>query len=524
MKRCLKLTALTLLLGAWLFLSGFVKAATYTGNEYAVNFWSSEMNTLEQDFARIRGDGFNAVVIVVPWRQFQPDTKTRSVNREAYDALGRLMEKAGDAGLSVMLRVGYTWDAYQAGGNVGERFRKIRTDREMREAWLDYARRVYDEASAYPNYAGGFITWEDFWNYLDETAALGNSAKEAAKKSGYAAYVMGHYDKDTITRAYGKELRTEEEIFFPGFNSPARKFVLEWNDDWLNSLLLETQEVYPDLSMEVRLDIDPVNGTDGLLVGVPHTSTFPSGRASFTSCMYAAPMGSDRGTVISAAEGISKAAGILGNLRAAAGGKPVFIDQFLFTDNTPGFEDNARIREDEVPAYITGMAPVIERAGGGYAVWTYRDYCDNIIYNGQFGGGKKDWVLTGGAAVREDGGNGRLYLPAGGSARQNLGTRNVTTKKGCRIRFTYRTDVPSRIYVQGGSFSAQVALDGEGEYYVQTGLSGMGSLQVSCLDGAVEIDDVKLYSFVTEGGLYGIDGSEGPYLDAVRALNAALPD
>ena len=524
MKRCLKLTALLFLMCAWLLLSGFVKAATYTGDEYVVNFWSSEMNTLERDFARIREDGFNAVVLVVPWRQFQPDTRTRSVNSAAYDTLGRIMEKAGDAGLSVILRVGYTWDAYDAGGNVGERFRKIRTDSTVREAWLDYARRVYEKASASPNFRGGFITWEDFWNYLDETAVSGSDTRDAARKSGYASYVFSHYDSEAISRAYGKKLETEEDVCFPELHSPARRFVLEWNDDWLNGLLLETQEVFPDLSMEVRLDIDPVTGTDGLLIGVPHTSTFASGGASYTSCMYAAPMGSDRGTVISAGEGIGKAARILGNLRAAAGGKPVFIDQFLFTDNTPGFEDNARIREDELPDYITGMAPVIEGTGGGYAVWTYKDYCDNIIYNGQFGDGKKNWVLAGGAGVRGDGGNGRLFLPAGAYARQDLVSRNVTTRNGCRIRFSYRCGAPSRVYVQGGGFSEQVRLDGEGVYTAETGLSGIDSLQISCLDGAIEVDDVKVYSFVTEGGIYGLDGSEGPYLDAVRTLNAALPD
>ena len=41
-------------------------------------------------------------------------------------------------------------------------------------------------------------------------------------------------------------------------------------------------------------------------------------------------------------------------------------------------------------------------------------------------------------------------------------------------------------------------------------------------DGEVLLDNVKLYTHVTEGGIYGLSGEAGPYLEGIRALNRNL--
>lgn len=60
------------------------------------------------------------------------------------------------------------------------------------------------------------------------------------------------------------------------------------------------------------------------------------------------------------------------------------MDQFLFTDNTPGFEQNAKLTESEKSAYLDGVADIFKAKTLGYAIWTYRDYGDNKLYNPQF--------------------------------------------------------------------------------------------------------------------------------------------
>ena len=160
-----RLAAILLTAISWLMLCGFTKAATYTGRDFAVNFWSGEMNMPDEDFQQIRQDGFNAIVLVVPWRQFQPDLKSRDMNSDAYAKLARLMNAAEENDLKVVLRVGYTWDCYNSQENVAVRYRKLRSEDSVRRAWISYLKDLYSRVGDHPAFGGAFLTWEDFWNF-----------------------------------------------------------------------------------------------------------------------------------------------------------------------------------------------------------------------------------------------------------------------------------------------------------------------------------------------------------------------
>ena len=504
-----------------------IKAVTYMGSEWTVNFWDSELNTLEQDFRQIRKDGFNTVIIAVPWRQFQPDLNAGDLNPEAYLRLRRIMAAGEETGLKVMLRLGYTWDKFDRVRDVSDRYRRLRTDPKARERWLSYAKSVYGTVSSFGSFGGGFLTWEDFWGFMKETETAGNRMGRAAVSSGYRDWLKENIPAEEIVLYYGGEAEkaTGSDAVFPGSESPARRFVYAWNDAWMNSLLEDTQEVFPGLSMEVRLDIDPVPNLYGYQDGCTHNVTFPSGKAAYTCCMYSAAMGYPAGTVISAGQGVDKAWEILGDLRRDAG-KPVFIDQFLFVDNTPEFSHNAKLREDEITDYINGMAPVIREAGKGYAVWTYRDYADNVICNGQFAQGRKGWRLYGGDIVTEDG-NAMLYLEKGDAAEQSLAHQFTVLPDEDHVDL--RAEPVSSaggalLEISTGNAVKQVRVDQAGLFRVSMGKSNSAELMIRCLEGNVRIDDVKVYSFVTEGGIYHMDGTPGPYLDAVRTLNRLLQE
>ena len=527
-----------------------VKAVTYMGSEWTVNFWDSELNTMEQDFRQIREDGFNTVIIAVPWRQFQPDLNAGDLNPEAYLRLRRIMAAGEETGLRVMLRLGYTWDNFDRVRDVSDRYRRLRTDPKARERWLSFAKSVYGAASSFRSFSGGFMTWEDFWGFMKETETNGSRLGRAAVSSGYRDWLKENISDEEIALYYGKDAKkaTSSDAVFPGSESPARRFVYAWNDAWMNSLLEDTQEVFPGLSMEVRLDIDPVPNLYGYQDGCVHNVTFPAGKASYTCCMYSAAMGYPAGTVISADRGIDKAWEILGELREDAG-KPVFIDQFLFTDNTPEFSHNAKLREDEITDYITGMAPVIRGAGKGYAVWAYRDYADNVICNGQFAQGRKGWRLYGGDIVTEDG-NAMLYLEKGDAAEQSLanqftvlpdedyvdlraelvpsaGQEAAAGQETAAAQGTPDGDAPAYsalLEISTGSTVKQVRIEEDGLVHISMGKSNSTELMIRCLEGNVRIDDVKVYSFVTEGGIYHMDGTPGPYLEAVRTLNHLLEE
>lgn len=519
-----RLAAILLTAISWLMLCGFTKAATYTGRDFAVNFWSGEMNMPDEDFQQIRQDGFNAIVLVVPWRQFQPDLKSRDMNSDAYAKLARLMNAAEENDLKVVLRVGYTWDCYNSQENVAVRYRKLRSEDSVRRAWISYLKDLYSRVGDHPAFGGAFLTWEDFWNFTFECAAFGAGDMDTPRRCGYSEWVFENYDQTEVSRLYGEEISDPEDVWFPSLTSPARKLVYEWNDAWMNELLADSQEVFPGISMEVRLDIDPVSGTEGVRVGVPHTVTFPAGNAEFTSCMYAAAMGQEFGQEVSADNAVSKAGSILGMLRANAGGKPVFVDQFLYTDNTPGFEMNARVRKDELPDYIVGMAPVLRDMQWGYAVWAYRNYADDVIVNGGFGNRGEGWSFSGSASTREEDGNSRLYLETDSRAVQDFSNRNTSKETGDILSFDYEVLTPCRLRASAGHCVENFALEGKGSITQEMHTFGEHQLALSCLEGAVLIDNVKVYSHVTEGGIYNLDGTPGPYLDAIRTLNANLPD
>jgi len=42
----------------------YLKAATYLGEEWAINFWSSDFSTTDQNMERIKKDGFNTIVLI----------------------------------------------------------------------------------------------------------------------------------------------------------------------------------------------------------------------------------------------------------------------------------------------------------------------------------------------------------------------------------------------------------------------------------------------------------------------------
>lgn len=48
--------------------AGYLKSATYYSDDWVINFWNSESRHMDQELARIARDGFNNIILVVPWR------------------------------------------------------------------------------------------------------------------------------------------------------------------------------------------------------------------------------------------------------------------------------------------------------------------------------------------------------------------------------------------------------------------------------------------------------------------------
>ena len=115
-----------------------------------------------------------------------------------------------------------------------------------------------------------------------------------AAQCGYTQYVKEHYTLEELGEIYRDTFDSYGEIYLPAKESYARKLFFQFYDHFLNDILAETQTVFPDLSMEVRLDVDPVRRLDGTLEGAPHDATFSCGSSGFASAMFSVPMGFEK--------------------------------------------------------------------------------------------------------------------------------------------------------------------------------------------------------------------------------------
>lgn len=506
--------------------AGYLKSATYYSDDWIINFWNSESANMDEELARIAEDGFNNIILVVPWREFQPAVSPCVYNSYAWDKLDKVMETAARHNLSVMLRVGYTWDYYGT-DDVLKRYRGLMYDTSMRRAWLEYAGRLYSQASAHDNFCGGFITWEDFWNFTDDSASMGDTgaARKLAEDSGYRAYAEENYSLEDLSEMYGHKFDSFEDLYFPKKDSEARKVFYGFYDHFLNDLLAESQTVFPGLSMEVRLDADPVENMDGSVEGYNHFSTFPSGSASYTSAMYSVPMGfPNESERVTANEALEKAPVFFNMLHAYSGGKPVYLDQFLFTDNTVGFEHNAQLKDEEKALYLNGMAPVLKSMTMGYGIWTYRDYGDNKLYNSQFALGDTGWRCSGGSSVVKGRNGNEAVLPHGGRIYQQIGNRMTgTTSKDTHVRFKIRAEEKSKITVQAGTQTRTMDVSGERTVDIKFANCQANDFSICLTSGSrIYVDDIQVYTYVTQGELYHMDGTEGSCIQALRLMNQKL--
>lgn len=501
----------------------YKKAVTYASDAWVINFWNTESDHMEEELAAIAADGFNAIVLAIPWREFQPSMEPIWYNTYAFDKLDRVMEAANRQGLRVDFRVGYTWD-YYGKEESKNRFRQLLYGGKTRNAWISYAQKLYETGSAYENFDGGFITWEDFWNYLEDLNGFGEAERiEEARKIGYQDYLEAHYSLEEISTYYkGETVQSYSEIPLPKRESPAFFLMYAFYDDFLNQLLCDTQEVFPDLSMEVRLDVDPVNGRGGGKIGASHHSTFPCGNASYTATMYSVSMGQkNAGEKISAQTALHTMDRILGEVKVQNGGKPIYIDQLLYTDATEAFSHNAQIYDEEQGAYLLSLPPILRTYTSGYAVWSYYNYLNNPVYNSQFALGSRGWE-TDNAWVEERSGSKQMRLGSYGEISQEIGHRITDkTEKENFVRFTAESDAPVTVTVCLGRLKKEVTVQGSGQYELNFGRLDYQDIAFSS-NGEVYLDNIAVYNFVQDGKLHDVDGNELSCMEPLRTLNQMM--
>lgn len=509
--------------------SRYMKAVHYFGASWPITFWSDfETSRVDADLQRIKADGFNTVILVLPWVGF---AEGMTEPNPLYKRFRWLLQRIDAAHLNVALRVGFP-HSFDPNKDTGTRVlcRRFFTDPQMRQQWLNYLGRLQAEIGHFANYIFSFFSWEDFFCALHFFPfASAQERLELARDIGYQRWLTERYSLKLIKAAYGQEFANWEQVPLPGRKSFAYYFYQCFVDTfYVHEFLEPGRHVMPRLSMEVRVDKDPLYLPEGMY-WLAHDLRIgsPLLRGSYWSPSYGAR---NEGETLDAETALRNLEFMLDTVSGQGQDSFHVLEQFNFIDNTPHLAaTNARIADDEVAAFLDGAAELLLRNASGYGLWAYRDYADNVFYNSSFELGLHGWRYQGSAELTTNSsGDTELNLSAGTRLRQTMQPSERFTDFGYIKQLTFCALLRRGslgLEVAGQRLATLTAARSPTQVCAPLSVDPWQREQLTIelvADADVRFDDLMLYGHVQRLGVYALDGSPGPWLESVRQLNRQL--
>ena len=498
-------------------------AAHWFGRQWPKN-WLAGFRRAEvaADFETLKQDGFDTVVLLVAWGDFQPVAMPCCTwDERAFERLRFVLDRAREAGLKVMLRVGYGWSFHPGAGDVGERQHQLMNRADVRASYFDFVRRIGAEVDGRDEVVLAFMSWEDQWlRRIDETA-------------------RSEFDEHAATRP--ADFGTPRPL--PDVESDARGFHRYW--DWLvrEKLYAPAVGMLPNLSYEARIDREPVWTTDAggkRVVGewLAHDGMYELPGAPLLTIYWAPFWGAlNQGEQLTAGRSLELLTALLREARER-GGKALFVDQFNVVDNTPGHESNAVLAPAELPAFLHRAACTLRREGvAAVGIWTARDYAENPLHNPAFGYGLEAWDLRDGGVAAPSGaleampeGDFRVRMQPGRTLAQQIPRRHGRMPRSgdaLADHLCVRADVraPGQLSATAGGAAVTLSFREAGLQRACTAIApepdddGI-ALALTLRDGDIAVRDVQLYDHLQYGGLRDVDGAPGPLLEPMRRFLA----
>lgn len=332
-----------------------------------------------------------------------------------------------------------------------------------------------------------------------------------------------------MTGLYGKRFSDFGEIPIPSRNSVAYRIFYKFMDyELIHKFLAKAQSRYPSLSMEVRVDSDPIYqpGHNTPISWQSHHLTYALKGTGYTTIYYSPSMGAKNNSDF---EPVSTALNMLNDslsdILKYSGGNKIFIDQFLFTDNTPGFKGNTKIYPNKINAYLINSAKYLNKYTRGYAIWAYRDYEANAVYNPSFAEGTQGWTVSGSVIKTKNG----VLLADGTTLAQKIAkSRDHYYQYRDKETVSFLAKSPknmSLIVTLGDKLETTIKVKkGRRLYHFDEPLSELHNLDIkfNAAAGEVEISQVEIYSFIQKGGVRGTSLAPERYLKGIKGLNALL--
>jgi GT2 family glycosyltransferase/glycosyltransferase involved in cell wall biosynthesis len=374
-----------------------ILATHLVGQGWAINFWSYlNLSKIDEELNFIKSQGFNTVIILVPWVGFQTHVDPITYHEEYFTLFEKLLKTVQNQALQVILRLGYTHDHGLENEPDGfQRACVVGNDSVMWTAWLDYLDRLWAIAKSYDNVLGGFLSWEDFALIL-LTQGTEEERLLYAERTGYQKYLAQHYSLETLSSRYRQKFTSYSEIPIPPIKANTTYLFSEfWDQLLIDKIVKESKVHFPRLTLEVRVDCDPQGRSH-----VCHTGTFDINPDIPITIIYYSPAwgAPNDGHPTSGSQALSRMLRFFNWVRAKTQ-NALFIDQFNFINNMPGFEHNTKIVPAQLPQFLSEAALIIQHNTIGYSLWTMRDLPVNIIRNGVFERNYPSWEIEQGEII-----------------------------------------------------------------------------------------------------------------------------
>ncbi len=512
----------------------FIKAVHYFSSSWPIAFWGDfERSQVDQDFDQIKADGFNTVILVIPWMGFELGFEDGVPEPSfLYDRLEWLLTKIDEKGLNYGIRISFPHSFDPA---VGTRNRELCTEvftnGSLREQWHQYVERLARRVDQHrDSFKFAFFSWEDFFcPYVSIPAMDGNRRLEIAKLSGYQEWLAKHYPKHLVETYYRRPFDSLDKVPVPERESPAFWFFMRFVDQFLiDQLVVPGRQVLPELAMEVRVDKELIHdGDDSFWMEHYMAITDDQLRGSYWAPYYGAE---NVGELLTAEKALRHFEYMLNNVTGKEKNIDHIVEQFNFVDNTPSFAGHhAQIEPAELPTFLEGSADLLKQKSRGYGLWAYRGYTDSAIYNSSFELGLRGWDVQGESEVlTNDDGDQALKIQPGGEISQTFAPydRFVGLTPSEEIKFCANFRLladPARVTLLLDDTAAGMIDVNETAYRCTTLESQpFKKLEIKfsiTSDTKIQIDDLRLYSYVQTLGVYDEHNQPGPARDLIVRLN-----
>lgn len=500
--------------------SGFIRAVHYFGDGWPINCWSTMTpQQARRDFATIAEDGFNTVILVVPWRGFQVEQFPPRYEDAYFKLLKQLLKEAARAKLWVILRVSYSHHICDEARLISKHLTAgFLTDAAFEAPWLHYLRRLRRLTRFHANLYGSFICWEEFWHGLMRfTEESQETRKALAAKTGYCDFMA---DKESI---------------IPLVSSPEFEHYQRFINTRLRDIFELGASQLPRLGYEFRVDKDPLHNLDGSVSWLANDYLLDS---SDTRYSYWAPFigAANEGEQLSAEQALALLDYNLDEQTGQGRDRKLIIDQFNFVDDTFKYTgQNARLALDQIPTFLDQCAEHLPRYCQGYGIWAWRDYHQNHLFNPGFHMGLRGWRSHGGVvgegALTEDG----LCLQEGdelgqdfGGASHGMHRKYKTGSAELHVYLAAPVQVMLEASLDGENYVPLMSDGGGSQHYCELPIDdpvygARGALfRLRVQRGSGVIRSVSLFQYAYRVGIREVGGEAGPFLEPLRSLNQKL--